>query len=438
MAAVVGLTFLFGFGNVLNRALRLGVPGWVAPLVAPAVDLSVVGLLLGIRHLAVHSATPEQLHPARRLLIFSSLVALALNVADPIITGQFGKAAFDAVGPLLLIGWVEVGPGLLGALATTVSSPTNDSGQQGQVEAATAGHSGTELSVVEPISDRTRSTSSGLDEGLLNRARQEDRHHWLAHRRPISSDALRKKLHIGANKARELVTVVRSEYQPAGPLFENTAREPTPKSPARQEVEDDMTTVSLGRQFAVVFVAFNSIFYCRNAGEAGRAVPQRGTASAAPTSRWTSWPSWLGWNAKTVGANGKARRSARSPSCTCQSTASPDPSVCQGSPDGVTLAAHWSASAVAHLLATRAAAVVSGCAGRCWCEVVSLFVVLRGDHGVVEAVSGGGEVADLGVDAVSFGGHAGEHVFGEDSGVHAREQASDGCGVLIGLRPWPS
>ncbi|GGM74302.1 hypothetical protein GCM10012275_51250 [Longimycelium tulufanense] len=37
---VVGLTFLFGFGNVLNPALRLGVPVWVTPLVAPAVDLS--------------------------------------------------------------------------------------------------------------------------------------------------------------------------------------------------------------------------------------------------------------------------------------------------------------------------------------------------------------------------------------------------------------
>jgi hypothetical protein len=39
MGTVVGLTFLFGFGNVLNLALRLGVPPWVAPLVAPAVDL---------------------------------------------------------------------------------------------------------------------------------------------------------------------------------------------------------------------------------------------------------------------------------------------------------------------------------------------------------------------------------------------------------------
>ncbi len=102
---VVGLTFLFGFGNVLNLALRLGVPAWVAPLVAPAVDLSILGLLLGTRHLALTGASPEVLRPARRLLIFASVVTLALNVADPLVAGEFSKAAFDAVGPLLLIGW---------------------------------------------------------------------------------------------------------------------------------------------------------------------------------------------------------------------------------------------------------------------------------------------------------------------------------------------
>lgn len=48
---VVGLTFLFGFGNVFALALRLGVPVWVAPLVAPAVDLTVVVLLVAIRRL---------------------------------------------------------------------------------------------------------------------------------------------------------------------------------------------------------------------------------------------------------------------------------------------------------------------------------------------------------------------------------------------------
>jgi hypothetical protein len=112
--------FLFGFGNVLNLALRLGVPAWVAPLVAPAVDLSILGLLLGIRQLALAGATPEQLRPARRLLIFASTVTLALNVADPAVAGEYGKAAFDAVGPLLLIGWADVGPDLLRALTIPV------------------------------------------------------------------------------------------------------------------------------------------------------------------------------------------------------------------------------------------------------------------------------------------------------------------------------
>jgi hypothetical protein len=102
VGTVVGLTFLFGFGNVLNLALRLGVPVWVAPLVAPAVDLSVIGLLLGTRHLALAGASSAALRPARWLLIFASVVTLALNVADPLVAGQYGKAAFDAVGPLLL------------------------------------------------------------------------------------------------------------------------------------------------------------------------------------------------------------------------------------------------------------------------------------------------------------------------------------------------
>lgn len=39
IGTVVALTFLFGFGNVLNLALRRGVPVWVAPLVAFGVGL---------------------------------------------------------------------------------------------------------------------------------------------------------------------------------------------------------------------------------------------------------------------------------------------------------------------------------------------------------------------------------------------------------------
>ncbi|WP_225859378.1 hypothetical protein [Streptomyces albicerus] len=57
--ALVGLAFLFGFGNVWTLALRLGVSAWVAPLVAPAVDLSVLALLLAIRYLALYGAPPR-------------------------------------------------------------------------------------------------------------------------------------------------------------------------------------------------------------------------------------------------------------------------------------------------------------------------------------------------------------------------------------------
>jgi hypothetical protein len=206
MAAVVGLTFLFGFGNVLNLALRLGVPGWVAPLVAPAVDLSVVGLLLGTRHLAVHGATPAQLRPARRLLIFSSVVALALNTADPIIAGQVGKAAFDAVGPLLLIGWAEVGPGLLAAITSTPAT-------QSHVQDEPAGD---EVIDQPALTENDNVEHLELDrphrEGLLDRVRQEDLRHWREHHRPISAETLRRRLRIGARTSRDLVATIRSEY----------------------------------------------------------------------------------------------------------------------------------------------------------------------------------------------------------------------------------
>ncbi|MBB5850522.1 hypothetical protein ACFQ05_32580 [Amycolatopsis umgeniensis] len=38
----------------------------------------------------------------RRLLLVSSVVTSALNVAEPLIAGEIGRALFDAVGPLLL------------------------------------------------------------------------------------------------------------------------------------------------------------------------------------------------------------------------------------------------------------------------------------------------------------------------------------------------
>jgi hypothetical protein len=82
------------------------------------------------------------LRPARRLLIFASVVTLALNVAEPLVAGQPGKAAFDAVGPLLLIGWSEVGPGLLQAINSANLTVSGDRAQETLQFAASANDGG--------------------------------------------------------------------------------------------------------------------------------------------------------------------------------------------------------------------------------------------------------------------------------------------------------
>ncbi|TCO55617.1 hypothetical protein [Actinocrispum wychmicini] len=189
LGTVVGLTFLFGFGNVLNLALRLGVPGWVAPLVAPAVDLSIVGLLLATRHLALTGACAEVLRPARRLLIFASLVSRALNVAEPLVAGEYGKAAFDAVGPLLLIGWSEVGPGLLQGIGTAspnVAGCDVDRLGLGVLVKPDDGVGEVQLQFDEDVVVRRggrREADGRLPEVLLALARLEDAAHRKAHQK---------------------------------------------------------------------------------------------------------------------------------------------------------------------------------------------------------------------------------------------------------------
>jgi hypothetical protein len=151
------------------------------------------------------------------------VVTLALNVADPIVAGEYGKAALDAVGPLLLIGWAEVGPDLLRALSSTrhASAPTPDevlpeetasacgSAQIGdEVSASTTG---SESDIALAAKQCEQTTSMMDDDDLLERAREEDARHWEAHRRPISADTLRRKLRIGAARSRLLVAMIRDD-----------------------------------------------------------------------------------------------------------------------------------------------------------------------------------------------------------------------------------
>ncbi|WP_030238519.1 DUF2637 domain-containing protein [Streptomyces sp. NRRL S-350] len=113
MAVIALLAFVLSFGNVWALALRLGVPHPVAPLIAPMVDLSVIGLLAGLRLLSLRGVPQEELTAATRLMHLCGLLTLALNVAEPLVAGHYGRAAVDAVAPLLLLGWGQVGPQFL-------------------------------------------------------------------------------------------------------------------------------------------------------------------------------------------------------------------------------------------------------------------------------------------------------------------------------------
>ncbi|GAA2579186.1 DUF2637 domain-containing protein [Streptomyces lienomycini] len=113
MILIAALAFVFSFGNVWALALRLGVPAPIAPLIAPMVDLSVVGLLVALRSLSLRGVPAGDLRSATRLMHLSGLLTLALNTAHPILAGHYGRAALDSVAPLLLLGWGAVGPTLL-------------------------------------------------------------------------------------------------------------------------------------------------------------------------------------------------------------------------------------------------------------------------------------------------------------------------------------
>ncbi|WP_424862622.1 DUF2637 domain-containing protein [Streptomyces sp. MMS24-I29] len=123
MAVITALAFVFSFGNVWALALRLGVPRPIAPLIAPMVDMSVVGLLVALRFLALRGVPKAELRAGTRLLHLCGLLTLALNTAEPLLTGRYGRACLDTVAPLLLLGWGHVGPAFL-AQFHTLTRPT--------------------------------------------------------------------------------------------------------------------------------------------------------------------------------------------------------------------------------------------------------------------------------------------------------------------------
>ena len=177
---IAGLTFCFGFGNGYAVGIQLGVPGWIAPLVAPSIDLSVVALLASMQYLRTNGYDGRLVGP-RALLLFSGTATLAMNTAHPIITGLYGQACSYAVAPLLLIGWSEVGPRLLASLHGTDQGP----------------------------SSAVPEDEAGGDAELVAHARQLDAEHRETHGRPITRDKLRAGLKVSNAAASEVLRRLR-------------------------------------------------------------------------------------------------------------------------------------------------------------------------------------------------------------------------------------
>ena len=187
-AAIVAMTFAFSLGNVTQLCLDLGITAWIAWLVGPAVDLSVVGLLTGMRFLSLHGYTDAQLARLQRMLRFCGMLTLALNTAGALGHHRFGTALVDAVGPALLIGWSEVGPWMLRQIHAVCppAAPRQPQANPGAVP------------LVLPVA-------------LLARTRELDAEHRATTGRPISRDTLRARLRISRDRASALVAAVRAE-----------------------------------------------------------------------------------------------------------------------------------------------------------------------------------------------------------------------------------
>jgi hypothetical protein len=196
LLVIAALAFTTSFGNGWNLALRLGVPNWISPLITPAVDLSVAALIVSIQYVRSQGMTVRLLS-ARLLLLFNGITTLVINIGSAVVDQQYGRAAFDAIAPLLLIFWGEVGPGLLVLLHS---------------DSAAADEQSDELDVVPALQDNSRTApdEAGPSAELVARARELDTARRIEVGRPISRDRLRAALGISNGLASELVRIVRS------------------------------------------------------------------------------------------------------------------------------------------------------------------------------------------------------------------------------------
>lgn len=116
VGAVLGivplLLFFFSFGNVGLLGTSLGVDHWIAFLTGPAVDLAVAGCVIASSYLSTRGWTERQLWPLHTAATVCGLVMILLNTGGAVYSTRWRLAAFDSVGPLMLVGWGLIAPWL--------------------------------------------------------------------------------------------------------------------------------------------------------------------------------------------------------------------------------------------------------------------------------------------------------------------------------------
>jgi hypothetical protein len=255
---VVAACFGFSFGNVLALGRQLAVPPYVAWLIAPAVDLTVVGLIVGVRYLSLRGIEGSRLRPARLLLVAAGLATWALNTAHALfVRRHLGVAAYDSLAPLLLICWAEVGPWFLRQFRAAGTSNPSSGARRGRASEVPTGAAAVDqeasgvrvgstgarrppgraaAAVAVWPSAQARQARAGVGEqALVDRARTLNGAYWQAHGRQISRDKLRAALGIGATRAERILAALAAEQPPSGPPPAGPTPAPAPAAAGRPD-----------------------------------------------------------------------------------------------------------------------------------------------------------------------------------------------------------
>jgi hypothetical protein len=216
------LALIFSFANVWDLGRRLGIEPHVAPLIGPAVDLTAAGLLVVVPWFVLAGVDTHRLKGATKLMALAGTLTLALNSAPAAITGwtrsdpkAWGRAAVEAIVPLLLIAWSHVGPTLVALFAEVRGRHLErvEALRRAAVEDSTEAARRRHDEIAEAVDEALRGASTEWD-ARLTEARREASAEAVA--------ALAEARDSDARHVRELEAALASEQRIAAELDAST------------------------------------------------------------------------------------------------------------------------------------------------------------------------------------------------------------------------